>query len=203
MARLLISTTNPAKFEEAVSALTEPGLEILGLKDFPSIATVEEVGKTFEENAILKAKGYFEQTRVPCIADDGGLMVDYLDGAPGVASARWLGHNASAEELANAIIEKLQGVPRAHRTARLGGFIAFHDGANLLLNENWIEGYIANRIMCEIKPGFPYRAILMIPQFGKSYGELTEAEHEQVNFRRKNLKALKPEIMKLLAGEVA
>lgn len=200
MKSLLIATTNQAKFEEASFVLRSSGLNILGLKDFPSILAVEEIGATFEENAILKAKGYFEQTKTPCIADDGGLMIDYLDGAPGVHSKRWLGHDASDQELAQAVLGKMQGVPRDQRGARLGGLIVFWDGEHLLKQENWIKGYIADDLMGEIKPGFPYRPLLMIPQFAKPYSDLTEAEHDQVNFRRKNLEALKPQILQILSG---
>ncbi|MDP3770543.1 MAG: non-canonical purine NTP pyrophosphatase [Candidatus Sungbacteria bacterium] len=198
MKPLLIATTNPAKFEEAAEGLSGDGIEIRSLKDFPDIIPVEEIGDTFEENAVLKAKGYFEQTHIPCIADDGGLMIDYLGGAPGVHSNRWLGRVASSEELAHAIIEKMAGVEEEKRTARLGGFIIFWDGVHMLKQECWLEGYIAEQLMGEIKPGFPYRPLLMIPQFGKPYSELTQEEHDQVNFRRKNLRALKPEMLKLL-----
>ena len=199
MKSLLIATTNPAKFEEASAILQSLELTLLGLKDFPGIVPVEETGETFEENATLKAKGYFLQTNVPCIADDGGLVIDYLHGAPGVHSKRWLGRAASDQELAEAILEKMSGVPEKKRTARLGGYIVFWDGTHLLKSENWIEGSIAEELMGEIKPGFPYRPLLMITQFGKPYSELTEEEHAQVNFRRKNLKALQPDILKSLS----
>lgn len=198
MMRLLVATTNLSKFEEAVSSLRDAYLEIVGLNYFMNITIVSETGETFEENAILKAKGYFDQTRVPTIADDGGLVVDVLGGAPGVHSHRWLGYDATAEELAEAIIEKMKGVPREKRTARLGGTIVFWDGTHLLKRETWIYGYIAERVVGEVKPGFPYRPILIIPEFEKPYSELTEEEHEKVNFRRTNLRVLKPEIIKLL-----
>jgi len=196
MKTLLIATTNPGKFEEADFVLRSSGLNILGLKDFPRVVPVEETGATFEENAILKAKGYFDQTKTPCIADDGGLMIDYLHGAPGVHSKRWLGHDASDQELAQAVIEKMRGVPqKEQRTAKLGGFIIFYDGIHLLKSECWLHGYIAKNLIGEIVPGFPYRPLLMIPQFNKPYSDLTEEEHDQVNPRRKNLEELKPKIL--------
>ena len=198
MSSLLVATTNPAKFEEASQMLSDMDLILHGLKDFSNIKEVEEIGATFEENAVLKAKGYFEQTKIPCIADDGGLMIDYLDGAPGVHSKRWLGYDATDQELAEAVLEKMKGVPKEKRTARLGGWIVFWDGIHLLTSENWIHGYIADHLMGEIKKGFPYRPLLMIPQFHKPYSELTEEEHAQINFRRKNLRILKPEILKIL-----
>gem|GEM_PF-2849376 len=206
MHRLLIATTNPAKLEEARAVLSGESITLLAPKDFSDIEVVAETGATFEENAILKAKGYFAQTGVPCVADDAGLMVDYLNGAPGVASRRWLnrpdpqglGHEATDQELVNAVTERLKGIPEHKRTARMGGYIAFWDGHTLLTSQNWIEGYITEHHIGEIQPGFPYRGILMIPKFGKVYGALTEAEHAEVNFRRKNLNALKPEILRHL-----
>lgn len=202
MKTILIATTNPAKFEEASFVLQSSGLTILGLKDFSGFVPVEETGATFEENAILKAKGYFEQTKTSCIADDGGLMIDYLNGAPGVHSKRWLGYDASDQELAQAVIDRMQGVPKEKRTAKLGGFIIFYDGIHLFKSECWLHGYIAEILMGEIKVGFPYRALLMIPQFNKLYGDLTQEEHDQVNFRRKNLEVLKPQILEALGNTV-
>src|SRR3989344_1437106 len=105
MRKLLIATTNPSIFNEAKGVFEEDGLEILGLKDFPQIKQIPETGETFEENAVIKAKGYFSQALIPCIADDGGLAVDYLDGAPGVHSNRWLGHPASDLVLAETLLK--------------------------------------------------------------------------------------------------
>ncbi len=192
------ATTNPAKLEEARFVLQDETLTVLGLRDFPGIQPIAETGSTFEENAVLKAKGYFAQIGIPCIGDDGGLVVDYLEGAPGVHSHRWLGYDATDQELAEAIVKKMEGVPQENRAARLGGVVAFWDGARLLKEEHWLEGYIALRVMDAVTPGFPYRPILMIPQFEKPYSALTHEEHEQVNFRRKNLKALKEKILPLL-----
>ncbi len=194
--KLLIATTNPSKLQEAASILGG-SFEVLSLKDFKNIKPVEETGKTFEENAVLKAKGYFSQTGVPCVADDGGLVVDYLGGAPGVSSHRWLGRQASDQELAEAIIEKMAGIPFPQRKARIGGFLVFWDGRNLLKKENWTEGYIAEQLQGEVRPGFPYRPVMVVAQFGKPYSVLTSEEHEKVNARRKNLKELILEIKKL------
>ena len=94
MKDLLVATTNSAKFEEACAVLAEEDIRVLGLKDFPGVTGVVEAADTFLENAILKASGYFWQTKVPTIADDGGLMVDFLNGLPGVHSHRWLGEDA-------------------------------------------------------------------------------------------------------------
>ncbi len=198
MKLLLIATTNPGKLGEIKEFLADKDITILGLSDFPDIRQVEETGETFEENAALKAKGYYEQTKIPCIADDGGLMVDHLNGAPGVKSHRWMGHEATDEEQAEAILQKLKGVPLEKRGARLGGCIVFYDGYHILKRENYTEGTISDHVIGEIKKGFPYRSILIVSRFGKAYSELTDEEHEAVNFRRKNLRELVPEMLKLL-----
>lgn len=198
MKSLLIATTNPSKFTETSAILKETGLTILGLKDFPEAKLVPETGDTFLENAFLKAKGYFLQTGVPCVADDGGLMIDYLDGAPGVHSHRWLGHEATDQELAETVLKKLKGVPVEKRTARLGGVVIFYDGEHILKEENYAEGYIAEHLMSEIKPGFPYRPIFIVARFNKPFSELTDEEDREVGARQKIFRVLKPKILELL-----
>jgi XTP/dITP diphosphohydrolase len=198
MKKLLIATTNPAKFGEMQSAFEENGIKILGLRDFPEIKIVEETGHNFEENALLKVKGYFAQTNIPCLADDGGLMVDYLDGAPGVNSNRWLGFKATDQEIAGAILKKMEGVPSEKRTARFGGVMAFYDGNNFVKEENYVEGFIAQHPVGDIKPGFPYRSIFMVAKFGRPYSELSEEEDKEVGARQRNLQAIKPRVLELL-----
>ena len=199
MMQILFGSTNPTKLEEVRYVLRDSGVHIAGLKDFSDIRPVAETGSTFAENALLKARGYFEATGIPTIADDGGLMVDALDGLPGVHSHRWLGREATDQELAEAVLQRMAGVPREKRAARLGGVMVFYDGTHIIQKEQYTDGYIADRLMMPVPLGFPYRAILMIPQFGKVYGELTSEEHEAVNFRRKNLAVLQAEMLKYLA----
>lgn len=198
MKQVLVATTNPSKFREAASILKQEDLEILGLKDFPDVQKVEETGDSFLENALLKARGYFSQTKIPCVADDGGLMIDYLGGAPGVNSHRFLGREASDQELAEAVLKKMEGAPRQKRTARLGGYVVFYNGKEILKQENWIEGYIADRLMGDIKPGFPYRSIFMVAKFNKPFSEITEEEDREIGARQRNFRTLKPKILELL-----
>jgi XTP/dITP diphosphohydrolase len=198
MPRLLIATTNPSKFREYASHLEGEGIDIKSLADFPGIEPPEEIHTTFLENALLKARYYFGETRIPCVTDDGGLMIDYLDGAPGVSSRRWLGRAAADQELAEAVLEKMKGVVPEKRGARLGGVMVFHDGVHTLHREHWTEGIIAEEILDEIRDGFPYRSLFLIPQFEKPYSRLSEEEHEEVNFRRKSIVAMRPEIFSLL-----
>ena len=91
----------------------------------------------------------------------------------------------------------MAGVPFHQRKARIGGFLVFWDGRNLLKKENWTEGYISERLQGEVRPGFPYRPVMVVAQFDKPYAFLTSEEHEKVNARRKNLKELIREIKRL------
>lgn len=198
MRPLLVATTNPGKLGEIQRVYADSGIELKSLRDFPAVMPAEETGETFEGNAVLKVKYYFGKTGLPTIADDGGLEVEALGGLPGVKSHRFLGYEASEKELAAAIIEKLEGLPREKRGARLGGTMAFYDGARLFTTSNFVEGWIAEELPPEIEPGFPYRSVLVLKEFNKLYKDLTSEEHMQINHRRHNLHALKPEILEWL-----
>lgn len=200
MKRILIGTTNLAKLEEIRKVISGEDLEIVSLRDFPVIKQAEETGETFEENAILKAKGYFEQTGIPTIADDGGLAIEVLGGLPGVHSNRWLGHEGGDQELADAVLEHMKDVPQEKRVARLGGVMIFYDGKEIFKSENWVDGHIADRMLTPIAPGFPYRSILIVDRFQKAYGELSEEEHAQLNHRWRNITALKHAVLERLAS---
>jgi XTP/dITP diphosphohydrolase len=164
MKKLLIATTNPAKNKEYKKYLADLNLEIISLIDL-SYQPVKEEGKTFKENAILKAKGYFNQFKIPTLADDGGLMIDYLKGEPGVKSHRWLGYEASDEELVKHALKKLTRVPWEKRNAQIITWAAFYDGKNLILEKENIKGFIVEKMPSRIEKSFPWRAILFLPQF--------------------------------------
>ncbi|MDP2676201.1 MAG: non-canonical purine NTP pyrophosphatase [bacterium] len=197
MKQVLFASTNPGKVNEAKAFFEKENIEMLSLRDFSWVEPVEETGETFEENAMLKAQVYFHELQIPCIADDGGLMVDALGGAPGVHSHRFLGiENPTTEELALGILEKMRGIPKEKRTARLGGVTVFWDGGHLAKAESWVEGYITEEVMDTIQEGFPYRPIFMIPALGKVYSKATPEERN--SFRIKNLEQLKKDILQYL-----
>ena len=194
--RLLIATKNPGKAEEIKSFLGE-GFELVTLVDFKDAPDVEETGKTFEENAILKAKKYFEYSGIPSVADDAGLEIDYLNGEPSVLSRRWLGYEMTDQEIIDTALEKLRGVPKEKRTAHLVAVGAYYDGKNTIIERGIIDGYIAEKQTIECELGYPFRAIFMVPKFGKLYQDLTHEEHEQINHRRAVYEKLADMILKL------
>lgn len=199
MKRLLIGTTNKGKVDELVSVfkdLSAKGVELVTLENMLKLMKPEENGATFEENAKLKAKFYGNKTGLPALADDGGLLIDVLNGEPGVKSRRWPGHEATDQELIDYALEKLKGVPLEKRTARLETCLCFYDfDKQLFLTESeHIDGWIAETPSPVLTPGYPYRALFMVKQFNKFYDDLTPEEHTQVNHRLKAAQRLKLKI---------
>ncbi len=189
--KLLIATQNPAKAKE-VSKYIGDGFDKIFLSDFLDAPDIEETGKTFLENAILKAKKYFEWSNIPSVSDDGGLMIDFLNGEPGVLSRRWSfdhaqdkpGPERTDQELIDIALTKLKDIPQEKRTAHLKTVGVYYDGNNILNEEGSIDGYIVEKQTAVCEKGFPFRAIFWIPRFNKLYQNLTHEEHEQVNHRR-------------------
>ncbi|HYA34639.1 MAG TPA: non-canonical purine NTP pyrophosphatase [Candidatus Binataceae bacterium] len=201
--RLLIATTNPAKLSEYRILLRDHPLEIVSLKEVQIAQSPNETGATFAENALLKARFYFERSGIPTLADDGGLEVDALGGAPGVKSHRWLGdgEDVSDRALAEEVIRRMEGVAKRRRTARLRAALALvyeSDGKrNEAVSEAAIEGIIAMRAYPEIRPGFPYRAVLWLEDRGCYLGELGDEEEARISQRRVALEKLIPDLHRM------
>lgn len=192
MRQILIATKNAGKITEISSALLRAGLGFRTLSDFPDIADIDETGSSFLENAVLKARSYFDITGLPCIADDAGIEIEALGREPGVRSRRWLGYEMSDEALVAYTLGRLHGLPEEKRNARLVAELVFFDGRKTLNVGAHIDGYIASDAPSEIEEGYPFRSIFVVKQFGKLYKDLTEAEHEIINHRRDALRRLVP-----------
>lgn len=121
--KLLIASHNPAKVKEYKDYLSELSLETVSLSELGIKQVAVEDAETFEENALNKAKFYHKLTQFPTIADDGGLMIDALDGAPGVKSRYWAGYRMTDEEMIQSVIEKMKNFPNDKRTCHLVGVI--------------------------------------------------------------------------------
>jgi XTP/dITP diphosphohydrolase len=206
MRRLLIATTNPAKLAEYRILLRDFGLEPVSLADAGIREHPDETGATFGQNALLKARFYFERSGgMPTLADDGGLEVDALGGAPGVRSHRWLAAPDSSDRaLAEEVVRRMIGVPPGKRTARIRAAVALiyrHDGeVRERLAEAAIEGTIADRVHPEIRPGFPYRAVLYLPRRGRYLGELGDEEEARISQRREAIAKLADDLRQVAAG---
>lgn len=187
-ARLLIATTNAAKLSEYRLLLAPYPLELVSLREIGIDQEPAETGATFAENALIKARFYFQQARVATLADDGGLEVDAMGGAPGVNSHRWLGPAASDQMLAEEIVRRMAEVPDGLRGARIrcALALAYHrDGAAVEeVVEAAIEGVIAREVYHPVRPGFPYRAVLYLPSRGGYLAQLGEEEEAKIGQRR-------------------
>jgi XTP/dITP diphosphohydrolase len=211
MRRLLIATTNRAKLAEYRLILRDIGieLELVSLADLRISEGPEETGATFTENALLKARFYFDRARIATLADDGGLEIDALAGEPGVRSHRWLGsgRDDSDEALVAEVIRRMKGVETARRTARIRATVALiYEEAGALCEktaEAAIEGVIAERAYPEIRAGFPYRAVLVIPGRNCYLGELGDEEEAQISQRRIAVLKLRGELERIAAGRAA
>lgn len=193
--KLLIATTNPGKFTEIKRFLSDIPLDPVSLKDVGINDVVEETGKTFEENAILKAKFYAEKSGLPTLADDGGFEIDALNGEPGVKSHRWV-HGDSEntdEELVAYTIERMKGIENRAAQLRLVLALALPNG-EIHTAEASVRGIIPLQPRNKIIPGFPYRSLLYLPEIGKyyDYDEMTKGDTERYNHRKKALEKIKP-----------
>ncbi len=194
--KILIATKNPGKAREIKDFLGS-NFEFVSLSDFKDVPDVEETGKTFEENAALKATKYFEWAGIPAIADDAGLEIDFLNGEPGVKSRRWLGYEMKDQEMIDTALDKLKDVPKEKRAAHLRTVGVYFDGKNILTETAAIDGYITEEQTTECQPGYPFRSIFWIPKFEKLYQDLTREEHEQINHRKVVYGKLVDKILKL------
>jgi len=164
--------------------------------------SIKETGKTFKENAILKAEFYARLSKLPTIADDGGLEIDAFGGEPGVHSHRWIHKDREDEdeELIQYTLYKMRSLPRAERGAQLRVVVALAlPSGEVHTSQGIIRGIIAEKPSSYRRKGFPYRSLLFLPELKKYYNhdELTKEENKAYNHRRKAIKKLKPYISKL------
>ena len=196
--RLLIGSHNPAKVNEYKNYLADLNLELVSLSDLNITQEAPEDGQTFEENSIKKALFYHQLTGLPVITDDSGLMIDALNGEPGVNSRRWLGHKMTDEEMIEAVMEKMRDIPEGKRGCHLVAIIALvTTNGQVHTQKAQIDGMVALEPLSQRIAGYPPRSFFYLPQLKKFYLELTPEEHEQINHRRMGLIKMKPILEKL------
>lgn len=205
MKRLLIATTNAAKFAEYRLLLRDFNFALLSLREAGIDAEAPEDAASFAENARLKAHFYFDRAGIATLADDGGLEVDHLGGAPGVRSHRWLGEGANDRMLAEEIVKRMNGIEPALRTARLRAAAALvfeaHGTRRERVVEAAFEGTIAERCYPRIQAGFPYRAVMLVPGRKCYLAELGEAEAAHLSQRRLTVAALADDLKAIATSD--
>lgn len=193
MEKLIFATGNQDKMKEIRMILGDLDYEILSMKEAGISVDIVEDGKTFEENAEIKAKAISKLAGCLVLADDSGLEVDYMDKQPGIMSARWMGEDTSYSIKNAKIIENLEGVPDNQRTARFVCAIAaaFPDG-RVITKRGTIEGIIGYEERGE--NGFGYDPIFFLPEYGKTTAELLPEEKNKISHRGKALELIKKEL---------
>lgn len=194
--QVFIATKNHNKLKELERILKPMGFEVLSENDLEKpLPEVEETGTTYEENALLKAHSGFETTGLITVADDSGLSVDILDGAPGLYSARYSGTGATYASNNEKLLAALKDVPREKRTATFVSAIAcvFPDGREFTVRGE-CKGYVAER--CSGEGGFGYDP-LFVCEAG-CYAEMTPEEKDRVSHRGNALRAFKAELQKYI-----
>lgn len=190
MNKIFIATHNPKKLQELTQILGN-SFELLSFRDIP-VQEVEETESTLEGNAILKAKFYFEQVKIPCIADDTGLEVEVLDGEPGVFSARYAGEPSDNQKNIQKLLLKLQGknaLDISQRKAQFKTVIAYFDGNNIQTFEGMIKGYIIQEP--KGKQGFGYDPIFVPEGYNQTFAEMEPEQKNQISHRSIALQKLK------------
>lgn len=200
MERIIFATGNEDKMREIRMILADLNIPIVSMKEAGISAEIEENGDSFEANAVIKAKAVMELSGEVVMADDSGLQIDYLDGAPGIYSARFMGEDTSYDVKNAALLKKLEGVPDEKRTARFVCAIAcaLPDG-RVLTSLGTMEGRIGYEIKGE--NGFGYDPIFFLPEYGCTSAEIPPEKKNELSHRGKALRAMKAELEKLLEAD--
>ena len=196
MDKIVFATTNAGKIKEIKEILSDFDVEVVSMKEMNITADIEENGATFEENSLIKARAVSKLTGLPALADDSGLEVDYLNGEPGIYSARYLGRDTDYDYKNNYIIKKLKEAKGEERSARFVCVISLvlPDGREFVK-----KGVMEGRIGYEIKGenGFGYDPIFYLPEYGKTSAEISAEEKNKISHRGKALSAMKELIASL------
>lgn len=195
MRKIIFATGNQGKMKEIREILNDPELEILSLAEAGINVDIVENGKTFEENAIIKARAIMELTHELVLADDSGLEIDYLNKEPGIHSARYMGADTSYRVKNKSLLDRLQGIAKEQRTARFVCVIAaaFPDG-EIATSRGVVEGWIGAEERGS--NGFGYDPIFYLPDSNISTAQLEPEAKNKISHRGKALREIKKELMK-------
>ena len=181
MKNIIISSSNKHKISEIVTTIKPLFDKIYSLSDFPDIGDIKEDGTSIVENSFIKSRVAFNHTKIPSMADDTVLEVDYLMGDPGIYTARYAGENATYEENMNKLLKNMEGVPSKERTARFKTVVTYVDGENDFFVEGCLEGRILEQRQGNL--GFGYDPIFYASKQNISLGNMDLEEKNQISHR--------------------
>ena len=204
MRKLVLATQNNGKIKEFERLLAEfaSDIQVLGLRDFPDMPDIPETGESFIENSLLKARGISKFTNLPALADDSGLCIDYLNGDPGIYSARWSGvHGDDAANISKVLLQ-LEGVSLKDRSAHFKCEVAlvFPDGHKHQGREFTESGKLSGVITLSPRgtAGFGYDPIFQPDGAELTLGEFAHGEKDKISHRGIAMRAIAPRILELL-----
>ncbi len=187
--KIILATHNADKRKEMMAALADLNVDILSLKDFPQVGEIIEDGESLTDNAIIKAKTVFDITGIPSISDDTGLLVEALDGAPGVYSARYAGEDATYADNVEKLLREMNDVPIQNRGAQFQTSMVFFNNDTELIAHGIVKGQISQTP--KGVGGFGYDPVFYIPEQEKTFAEMTIKEKNQISHRGIALRNLK------------
>lgn len=197
--KIILATQNQGKVRELRELLVNEAIEVLSLLDIPAWEDVEENGVTFADNAALKAREAVWRTGLIALADDSGLEVDALDGAPGVYSARYAGEPKDDERNIDKLLHNLETIPEGQRTARFRCALVV---ATPFGEEYLTEGAVQGRILTKRRgtDGFGYDPVFYLPEFARTMAELTLTEKNTLSHRAQAFRKAIPILQELNRG---
>ncbi|MBA2132639.1 XTP/dITP diphosphatase [Capillibacterium thermochitinicola] len=199
MPRLVLASRNKGKLKELKMLLAGLPWAISSLADFPEVPEVEEDGTTFRENALKKATFVAKHLQMWALADDSGLEVDYLNGAPGVYSARFAGVHGDDAKNNEKLLALLAGVPWAQRTARFRCALAFVSPEGVAwTTEGTCEGFIA--LAPKGEGGFGYDPLFYLPEYDRTMAELPEEEKNRISHRAVAMRQFRDYLLREFPG---
>jgi len=189
--KLFFATGNQGKVRELKNLVKDHDLdiEIFYMADYPDFVAPPETGTTFRENALIKARSAADYTGLPSLADDSGLVVEALSGAPGVYSARYSGENATSESNNEKLLKEMENIPDEQRNAYFCAVLclSFPDGENI-----FSEGKVMGKILRKYvgNNGFGYDPLFFVPEMGKGMAEMTMEEKNSISHRSRAFEGL-------------
>ena len=193
--KIVIATKNKHKLKEIRAILGKLPIEVVGLEDFPQAPETVEDGRSFEENALKKAREVFMHTKTWTLADDSGLEVDALNGAPGVRSARYAGEGATYEQLCKKLLGEMTGVPQSKRSARFNCTMVLIEPSG---EEHVVAGLCEGHIGFEMRGdhGFGYDPVFIYDKDGRTLAEVSPEEKNKISHRARALAKIRAVLKK-------
>ena len=195
MIEILFATSNAGKAKEVQAMFSDLDVDVKTLREEGIDVAIEENGQTFAENALIKAKAIAGMTDKIVLADDSGLVVDYLNGEPGIYSARYMGEDTSYDIKNARILERMEGVPDDQRTARfVCAMAAIMPGGEVICTEGIMEGLIGYEM--KGTNGFGYDPIFYLPEYGMTSSEISPEKKNEISHRGEALRKMQDELKK-------